>query len=298
MRYVSPLRYPGGKGRLATYIKLVFRYNGLLDGHYVEPYAGGAAVALSLLFSEYAAHIHINDISRPLFAFWHSVLNTTDELCELIRSSDVNMGEWHRQKSIQAQASDVSLLELGFSTFFLNRTNRSGILSGGVIGGQSQTGSYRMDARYNKDGLIKRIQRIARYRSRISLHCEDAERFVHTVVHHLPGSALLYLDPPYYVKGKGLYEDHYEHHDHVRVASMLKGLKHRWVISYDSSPEIREMYERYPHIEYDLSYSTADRYRGREIMYFNRNVVIPPVSDPSRNTDRALRRILRDGLLP
>lgn len=69
MDYCSPLRYPGGKGKVADYFKQIFRDNSLYDGVYVEPYAGGASVALSLLFNEYVSKIIINDIDRSIFAF-------------------------------------------------------------------------------------------------------------------------------------------------------------------------------------------------------------------------------------
>lgn len=285
MPFVSPLRYPGGKGRLANYIKLVFRYNELLDGHYVEPYAGGAAVALSLLYSEYASHVHINDISRPIFAFWHSVLNETEEFCSLVQHTEVSIDEWDRQKAIQEQSAQVSILELGFSTFFLNRTNRSGILKGGVIGGKKQEGTYKLDARYNKANLIQRIKRVARHRSRISLYNEDAEAFVELIDCQLPEKTLIYLDPPYYVKGKGLYEDYYDHQDHLSISNMIAGLRHRWIVSYDRTKEIQEIYTDYQQVTYTLSYSTAERYKGTEVMFFGDNMVVPPIKNPARISD-------------
>ena len=237
MPFVSPLRYPGGKRRLANYIKLVFRYGDLLDGHYAEPYAGGAAVALDLLYSEYVIHIYINDISKSIFSFWHSVLNHTDELCALIRDTGVDIEERARQKWIQEQADQVSLLQLGFSTFFLNRTNRSGILQGGVIGGKNRTGPFQLDARYNKVNLIERINKIAGYRSRISISNKDAEEFIKTISGQLPRKALIYLDPPYYKKGKGLYEDYYEHKDHLNLSKVVAGLERKWIVSYDNTKE-------------------------------------------------------------
>jgi DNA adenine methylase len=83
----TPLRYPGGKGKLAAYLKSIIEANRLHDGEYVEPYAGGAAIAFELLFQEYVSRIHINDLSRPIFSFWQAVLNDTNELCRLERIS-------------------------------------------------------------------------------------------------------------------------------------------------------------------------------------------------------------------
>ena len=164
-RHLSPLRYPGGKGRLSPFVQRIFEDNDLVDGHYVEPYAGGAAVALSLLMLEYASHIHINDISKPLHAFWKSVLRHTEELCRLVMDTPLSVKAWDKQKRILKNASDHDDLALGFAMFFLNRTNRSGILNGGVIGGRDQSGPWKIDARYNAKELIFRIESIAKEQS-------------------------------------------------------------------------------------------------------------------------------------
>src|SRR5690606_18341775 len=133
---------------------LLIEYNLLTDGHYVEPYAGGASVALSLLFNEYVQKIHINDYDFRIYAFWECVLNQTDELCEKIIETDVTIETWEKQKEIQQAPNNYNNLEIGFSTFFLNRTNRSGILKAGVIGGKNQNGDWKIDARFNKEDLI------------------------------------------------------------------------------------------------------------------------------------------------
>ena len=129
--HFTPLRYPGGKAKLAPFIKDIVEANDLSDGDCLEPYAGGAAIAIELLLQEYVARIHINDISKPVHAFWHSVLNETEELCRLIRDTRVSPASWDRQKKIFVAPEDNELVKLGFATFFLNRTNRSGILNAG-----------------------------------------------------------------------------------------------------------------------------------------------------------------------
>src|ERR1043165_4723732 len=155
VRHLSPLRYPGGKGRLAPFVQLLFEQNKLMDGYYVEPYAGGAGVGLSLLLMEYASRIYINDISKPVHAFWKTLLHDTDALCRKIRDKKVTPEEWRRQRNILHNFKDYSPSSVAFATFFLNRTNRSGILhSGGMIGGNDQIGEWKLDARYNKPELI------------------------------------------------------------------------------------------------------------------------------------------------
>lgn len=281
MRFPSPLRYPGGKGKLANFVKLVFCHNNLFDAEYVEPYAGGTGIALALLFDEYVSHIHINDLNHSLYAFWYVVLNETEALCNRIRDTAVTMEEWYRQRAIQEQAAEVSLLDLGFSTFFLNRTNRSGILKGGVIGGKNQAGVYQLDARYNVDDLVWRIQRIARYRNRISIYNQDAADFIANVLPNLSDDTLIYLDPPYYVKGQDLYENYYDHNDHVEIATLVSQISQNWIVTYDNVPEIHALYSGYSNLTYDLSYSAAERYRGAEVMFFSPGIDIPDVSSPA-----------------
>ncbi len=291
MRYSTPLRYPGGKGKLSNYVKLIFQQNNLLDVHYAEPYAGGAGVALSLLFEEYASHIHINDLSLPIYAFWHSVLNETNSLCRLVQHTEVSIDEWRKQKLIQERARATSLLELGFSTFFLNRTNRSGIITGGVIGGKNQTGEWKLDARYNKENLIERIKKVARYRQRINIYNLDAAEFIQHVLPTLPTRALAYLDPPYYVKGQGLYENFYQHEDHENISNLVSGITHNWMISYDNAPEIMPFYKQYRSLVYHLNYSAADRYKGSEVMFFCDNLAIPKIKSPAKVSSRLVYKL-------
>lgn len=276
MNHYSPLRYPGGKGKLAEYIQLVFEKNLLLDGCYVEPYAGGAAVALSVLINEYASKIVINDLDRSIYAFWYSALNETEQLCKLISDTKVSISTWKQMKHIQSEKKDAGLIELGFSTFFLNRTNRSGIIKGGVIGGNNQEGNFKIDARYNKKELIERIERIANYKSRILLYNLDAIDLIKTISGILPPKTLFMFDPPYYVKGKGLYVNYYSHQDHEEVSKVVKTLnKFKWIVSYDDVPEIRSLYKENNKFKYSLNYSVVNSTSGIEIIIYSDNLRMP-----------------------
>lgn len=276
MPFYSPLRYPGGKRRLSAYIKTVINQTPTKNLHYVELYAGGASVALDLLYTNHAEQVHINDLDRSIYAFWHSVLYDTDQFCQRINEIEVTMSEWYRQSEVQKRSDIASLFDLGFSTFFLNRTNRSGIIKGGVIGGKTQSGTYKLDARFNKPNLIKRIQKIAQYKNRISIYNLDAEKFIKEVLPSLPKSSFLFLDPPYYSKGQALYINFYTHENHASLAKAVKNIPNNWIITYDAEPEIIYLYEAYSHTFYNLSYSAANRYCGREVMIFSPNLIIPP----------------------
>lgn len=276
-RFVSPLRYPGGKLKVVNYIKRLMEENDLCGGTYIEPYAGGANVALSLLLSKYAKRIKINDIDRSIYAFWYSVLMETENLCRMIQDTDVTMETWERQHEVQKNKKEADLLELGFSTFFLNRTNRSGILNGGVIGGKAQMGKYKLDARYNKKDLIERIKIIATHGSRIELTSMDAVALIKRYKRPPAEKTLCYLDPPYYVKGKDLYLNYYNDNDHQKIAEAIMKYKGKWIISYDAVEFIKKLYEGYRQTEYYLSYSAGNPYKGQELMVFSEGLILPKI---------------------
>lgn len=269
----SPLRYPGGKNRLAPFIAKVCIDNGISE-HYVEPYSGGAAVALFLLFEGFVNRVTINDSDRSIYAFWHSVLYQTDDLCDLIKNIPVTMDEWRRQREIQINKDSADLIELGFSTFFLNRTNRSGIIKGGVIGGINQLGQYKMDCRFNKEDLINRIRIIANHRESIALYNLDALQLIDIVLEdNNIENTLFYFDPPYYVEGHSLYMHYYKKTHHQVVSEKIKQLQNvYWIVSYDNAAEIKRLYSDYQIIEYDLNHTAAVSKKGKEIVFLSPNI--------------------------
>jgi len=282
MPFDTPLRYPGGKGRLSAFMKQVVELNKLEGGEYVELYAGGAGIAVSLLLNGVISHIHINDINKSINSFWHAVTNHSKDLCKKIISTDVTIDEWYRQKEIQENL-DSDPLDLAFSTFFLNRTNRSGIINGGVIGGKSQAGQWTLDARYNKEDLVSRIKKIAAAKNQISVYRQDAADFIEKTLPHLGKKTLVYLDPPYYVKGKGLYQNHYEHADHAEIARLIRKIRQPWVVTYDNVPEIVSLYEKYPQAFFGLQYSAQSKYSGTEILISKPKLKLPDSIAPTRS---------------
>lgn len=291
LSHFTPLRYPGGKAKLARFVKRLLEKNDLLDGHYAEPYAGGAGIAIELLLQEYVSHIHINDINRPVHAFWKSLLHNTDALLQLIRDTKPSVRAWDKQKRIYGNQSEHDDLALGFATFFLNRTNRSGILNGGMIGGRDQSGEWKIDARYNAKALADRIVAIAKLKRSITLTKLDAEIFLKRSVSKLPPNTLIYLDPPYYAKGKALYHDFYEHEDHERLANLMRSTitSHSFMISYDNCRAIRQFYRGLPGFTYKIGYNAREVRLGTEVMFFSNNLIIPAIEAPM-SACRALRR--------
>jgi DNA adenine methylase len=269
-------------------MKLVFLENDLVGAEYVEPYAGGAGVALSLLFDEYASHVHINDLNRSVFAFWDVLLNRTEELCRLVESARLDPAEWDAQREIQVADSPDSLA-LAFSTFFLNRTSRSGIIGGGMIGGRDQRGGWKIDARFNKPELVARMRRVARFKSRITITGLDAAQYLRTAVSQFEDQlVLMYLDPPYFVKGARLYENFYENADHREIADLVAHLDIPWIVSYDAVPEIGELYSSYECLSYRLNYSAGQSHLGTERMYLSPLLSAPEVDSPAAVPTRAV----------
>jgi len=274
-QFKTPLRYPGGKQRLSPFIIEILAAN-KINGHYVEPYAGGAGVAINLLLSGKVEHIHLNDSDFGIYAFWYCVLNKTEELCRLISSATMTVDEWRIRKEIVKKCDKRRILELGFSLFYLNRCNRSGVLSAGVIGGYDQTGNYKMDARFSRNDLIRRIETIALYKDKISITNFDAEYYIENYISNLPNNTLVYLDPPYYEKGSELYLNSYQKSDHARLAKVIqKEIKHKWVLSYDGVNDIVDLYRRRRHFLYDLQYTAAKVYKGKEIFVFCDKLKLP-----------------------
>lgn len=275
MQFYSPLRYPGGKRKLANFIKDAIVQNGILGGTYIEPFAGGASVALHLLFNNYVEKVIINDIDRSIYSFWYCVLNDTKELCDRINDIEITVEEWEKQRIIQLNKENAALIDLAFSTFFLNRTNRSGIIKGGIIGGKEQSGNWKIDARFNKANLIQRIEKIATSKDKISVHCLDSMDLINSLSLEIDERTLIYFDPPYYNQGSTLYVNHFTHEDHVKLSDYIKKLECKWILTYDETPEILGMYDGLEMKVLTLSYTASNKTRGREMLAFSEKFIIP-----------------------
>ena len=290
-RYPSPLRYPGGKQRLSPFLREILRANGLEGREYAEPFAGGAGVAIDLLLGGDASRVHLNDSSFPIYAFWHSVLLHSDEFCNRIRAASLTVQEWQKQRDILRHPGAHCPVDVGFSAFYLNRCNRSGVLSGGLIGGLKQTGAWRMDARFPRNELIRRVELIAQEAHRISITNLDAEEFLSTSSRRFPADTLIYCDPPYYDKSNRLYLDRYARGDHARLACFITELPNNWVVSYDAAPAILDLYAGNDLFTYSLQYNASTVRKGTEVFVFSRSLVLPS-SSSLEFIDLPLRKLL------
>lgn len=268
----SPLRYPGGKHKMYKYIKELVSINDI--DTYIEPFCGGAGLALELLLSGDVKKIILNDYDFSIYCFWKSVLEYTDELIDKIDSIDVNIEEWYKQKHIRENIYEHSIIEVGFSTLFLNRTNRSGIIDkAGPIGGYKQTGNYLIDCRFNKEKIIQKVTEISREKDKIKIYNLEALDFIDDVIKN-EKKEFTFFDPPYYKKGQGLYTNFYSTEDHEALSQkIVSGLKNKkWIVTYDLVPEIERMYNTVDSISFTLSYTLQEKKRGAEFLFFSKKV--------------------------
>lgn len=275
-RTISPLRYPGGKASLLELTIDLLNMNDLQYGHYAEPYAGGCGLALALLFEGHVSDIHVNDIDPAVWAFWFSVLHEIDAFIDLVSKVEISIEEWDRQRETHQRCDHSDLLRLGFSAFYLNRTNRSGIISGaGVIGGRAQLGNFKMGCRFNRGDLIRRLRRVWKYRNRIHLTCLDAQEYIALQTKRLPRKSLFFIDPPYYSKGAELYTSFYRPEDHQDVAMDVLGIRQPWVVTYDDVDPIRQVYVSNRQYSLSVAYSLREKRRADELMIVSKNMFVP-----------------------
>lgn len=275
MRFISPLRYPGGKARLAPYIHRIIEAQPYRPRHYAEPFAGGAGAALKLLLSEHVEVIHLNDLNPGISSMWLSILFHTDEFCEKIMNTPVTIDEWKTQQSIYITPEEHDTFSLGFATFYLNRTNRSGILGARPIGGLEQTGKWKIDARFNKQDLCARIKLISTYRNRINITQQEGITFLHSIT-HLNRDLFVYADPPYIVQGDGLYLHAFTEENHLALAKYLSSAPYPWILTYDDVPEITDaLYSEGRCALFEISHSAHKQHIGKEAIIYSPTLIIP-----------------------
>lgn len=277
----SPLRYPGGKYKISKLIELLVNKSGDSCSVYVEPFAGGAGIAIDLLLRDVVSEIVINDSDPAIYSFWKAVVQENDAFIDMLHSTPVTLDEWKRQREIYLAGEKYSL-EYGFSTFFLNRTNHSGILASGPIGGMEQ-GAWKLDVRYPKDDLSKKIEAIGRKRRQIHVFNRDVEGFISKQLKQFEENAFVYFDPPYYRKGKDLYQNFFDEKKHQALCAKIKSdVKCPWIVSYDDVPQICKIYKGLPRRKFTLNYSLANNGNGKEVMFFGHRDLIPTMAEVRR----------------
>jgi len=247
----------------------------MLGQTYIEPFAGGAGLAIKLLLNGDMKRIVINDFDPSIFCFWYSIINFTDDFCRLITDIDITTDEWQKQRTIYFQQDTSKQLELGFATFFLNRTNISGVIKGGPIGGKNQTGKNSINARFNKKNLISKIREISLYKNQITISNLDAQDLLQSNNLRKYNNAFINFDPPYVKKGSKLYKNSFNVKDHKSLAEKISQCGKKWIVTYDVCPLVAELYSIYRHSYLDLTYSIKGRKDAHEYIFFSNNLIIP-----------------------
>ena len=271
----SPLRYPGGKAKLYNLVKKVLIKNDLLGGTYVEPFAGGAGLAIKLLMENDVKRIVLNDLDPAIFCFWKVILNQTDDFCKYIDQVELTIDEWKRQRDFFKKGNNGDELQFAFSVFYLNRTNISGILNGGVIGGINQKGTYKIDARFNKENLKKRIREISSRKNDIVLYDLDAKELISGGYLKKYRKVLINFDPPYVNKGDQLYKNSFKQEDHLTLFQSINKCKKKWIVTYDVCDLISKLYSNYRRRLITLNYSANNKTVEHEYIVFSNNLEIP-----------------------
>ncbi len=269
---LTPFRYPGGKTKLYSYILNILKVNSLENCTYIETFAGGAGLAIKLLQNKKVERIIINDNDYAIYCVWNLIVNNSELLCEFINSVPLSTAEWQKHRYIYNNQNSFSDIEIGLSAFFLNRTNVSGILKGGVIGGYSQLGTNKIGARFNRIDLVKKVVEIAKYRESIDIYKMEAVDFINTIIPKYD-NVFIYLDPPYVNKGPSLYKNSYSHDDHKLLAKTISECKQKWLITYDNCEFINELYSNFRKEVLTILYSAGKVKFGDEIAIFNHNLI-------------------------
>lgn len=268
---LSPLRYPGGKSKIYEKVKNLIIANGYDNRMYVEPFAGGFGIGIGLLQEGVIPSVILNDFDSHIYNFWTSVLNDTDSLLRLITDTPITIEEREKQKQ-NYRDLDADPLTDGFATLFLNRVNFSGVIKGGPIGGLNQSGTYKIDCRFNKEDISRRIEAIAHLKSKIKLYNKDASYLIKMHLMKIKAPMFLNIDPPYVIKGSQLYTNFFTEGDHLNLQRVI--VKHLdadypWIITYDDCSLVRDLYRRFHMQEYSITHNAGGTVLGKEIVITN-----------------------------
>lgn len=273
---ISPLRYPGSKARFYNQFRDFFCQLNLSGRRIVEPYAGSASISLSLLADGLVTSALLIERDPLIFSFWKSVFLHTDDLIESIKKVPVTMDSWSemRKSLYVTEPDDFKTVELGLAGLFLNRTNFSGVLHAGPIGGISQSSKYTVDCRFNKDEIISRIKVISKNREKVSVVYGDAIEFLKDEKKDKKEETIYYIDPPYFKEGKKLYRHYYDIAEHTALARALAESSFDWILSYDAHHVIEHLYADFSRIDKILRYSSKTPKQALEFLITNMDVDI------------------------
>ena len=279
MKYITPLRYPGGKTQLYNFVAQIIK-----DNHYttlIEPCAGGANLSLSLLQNKIIDHAIINDFDKGIYSLFFNIVKRPQQLITKIEQVPFDVDTLYQpfileyyQKIKEHYTANYNgytntSLDLAFEFLFLNRTNYSGIISGRPIGGLNQDGKYKLNCRFNKKTLIKKINLIHSLKDKIILCNQDANQLLNNL--QLNNQTLAFIDPPYVKQGNSLYSLGFTKAQHKQLADTINHLSTPYIVTYDNDKLIKDIYPHQNLYFYNLKYSSNNKNKGKhfELMIAN-----------------------------
>lgn len=278
-KFLSPLRYPGGKNKLAKYIKKVLDYNRFKTKILVEPFVGGGSVSLNFLLNGWTEKVVIADRDQLIYSFWKTLFNNPDYLIRFIKDVDVNIENFYKYKEIATDKKIDDEKKLAEACLFLNRTSFSGILknNAGPLGGKGQNSNYKINCRFNKKSLIEKIKYFSQFKNKVIVLLYNWKETI-KYVEKIKGNdkTLFYFDPPFYKKADGLYRYYFEEKEHLILSKKIKNLKNKWILSYDRAKKIREIYKEYIRGSFAFPYSINSPAKRIEKEYFITPFKKPP----------------------
>ncbi len=266
----SPFRYPGGKGFLTGFLakETVASLAGV-EKRYAEPFCGGAGAALNLLKDGTVSRIALNDFDIRIYSAWTAIVRETDRFIARIRETPPTIATWCRMREQVEEGGEDYSFDLGFATYFLNRTSTAGIVLGsGPIGGFEQSGKWKIDVRYYADSMIRRIAWIGAHREQIEITCEAAHVFLQReVTQDEVDGTFYFVDPPYIEAGSKLYLNAMDLPQHRALAQFLRsGALPHWILTYDDDPYVRTIYDGCDIRQLEVNYSLRRTRKARELI--------------------------------
>lgn len=248
-RWLSPLRYPGAQRRLVPYIRSAIHYNDVEPTLFIEPFAGGASVAIQLLGEGTVEQIGLADKDKLVSAFWKVVFSEPEWLIDRVQEVEPSLELW---KALKTQVADgqLDLYQRAFACLYLNRTSFSGILHphAGPLGGYEQDSEHDIACRFSKDNIIDRIRRLGNLRNRVAFVWNKSWRGSITLIGDMQSRGSIsddvfyYLDPPFFNKSEKLYQHSFGSSDHAQLRNQLTLLDDNWLLSYDDCEKVWQYY--------------------------------------------------------
>ena len=265
MKYTTPLRYPGGKSRA---IKFLSQHLPKIES-YREPFLGGGSMALYVTQTYPNTDVWVNDLYYPLYAFWVTLRDHGQQLCDDLRELKTELGESydaHRMACDDAKDKlNNDLYESGFNFYVANKCSFSGLTANSSFSKQASRANFTFRGIDKLPALSELIQgwRITNQSYEELLYGRNA---------------FVFLDPPYAIKDNlyGNKGDMHKSFDHEWFAAQACASDNKCMITYNSELFIKDRFPDWYQKDWDLTYTmrssgtyTKDQKKRKELLLLN-----------------------------